>query len=172
MAVGRAPGRRAEVARIRQEARFFGDPVVEDLNPSEVLMYGLKTSYAICKYLQGKLAEWGIEHVDEETGLPKLQQDLPGAVGGLVRVTKDQELWLKAYRDERKLMMSNAKMCIEAGISERQMRLAEAQAEVMFQIINRMVDALGLTPEQQLMVPRKLPEIIREIESGGAAASS
>lgn len=154
-------GKRKEVARIRQEARFYGDPLDDDLNPADVMMYGLKTSYAICKYLEAKIGEWA--DLDLDTGLVSLQEDIPGAGGGYTRVTKDQELWLKAYRDERKLMMATAKMCVEMGLSERQMKLAEQQASLMFDVVTQMVDALGLSADQQRMVPKLLPTIIRSI---------
>jgi hypothetical protein len=156
-------GRRNEVARIRQEARFLGTPIADDLNPADVMMYGLKISYTVCKYLEEKIGEWGDFGYDPETGLVQLQEDIAGAAGAQTRVTKDQELWLKAYREERKLMMANAKMCVEMGMSERQLQLAEQQAELMFTVVTQMVDALGLTTEQQRMVPKLLPTIIRGI---------
>lgn len=54
-----------------------------------------------------------------------------------------------------------AKVNLDAGIDQRRLQLAEAQAGQMHKVFTRVLDALGLTPEQKALVPQLLK---REIE--------
>lgn len=54
-----------------------------------------------------------------------------------------------------------AKVNMDAGIDQRRMRLAEAQAGQMHQVFTRVLAGLGLTAEQKALVPQLLK---REIE--------
>jgi hypothetical protein len=57
---------------------------------------------------------------------------------------------------------------IKAGIEERRVRLAEQQGALVADAIRRILDQLGLTPEQAALVPRIVPAELRLI-AGGAA---
>jgi hypothetical protein len=46
-----------------------------------------------------------------------------------------------------------AKACLDAGISERQVRVMEATAGSFVQALRAILDGLGLTPDQQALVP-------------------
>jgi len=63
-----------------------------------------------------------------------------------------------------------AKVNLDAGIDQRRMRLAEAQAEQMQRVFTRVLNGLGLTAEQQALVPQLLRReiqgvVTREIEA-------
>jgi hypothetical protein len=49
--------------------------------------------------------------------------------------------------------------------------LQEQQAELMFAILERAIDALGLTDEQRQRLPQLMPDIIRTVvqQSGGSS---
>lgn len=156
--------RKAEVERIRAEARFYGEPIDDDLNPAEVLLEELSRTTAAVRWIGAKIAEWDPE-------LIRLTEDIAGAGGGMVRVNKNEALWLDVYQRERKHLAMVAKLCSELGIQERQIRIAEAQADLMFNIIEQALDALCLTAEQQNMVPKILPTIIKSAALPSAETS-
>lgn len=63
-----------------------------------------------------------------------------------------------------------AKVNLDAGIDQRRIKLAEAQAGQMFAVFTRVLNALGLTAEQKAMVPGLLRrEIQGEITDSRAA---
>lgn len=62
-----------------------------------------------------------------------------------------------------------AKVNLDAGIDQRRLRLAEAQAGQMFAVFTRVLGALGLTAEQKALVPGLLR---REIDGELAAKAT
>lgn len=56
-----------------------------------------------------------------------------------------------------------AKLALDAGIAERQVRLAEQQGALVADAIGRILDALGLTAEQQALVGVVVPRELRAI---------
>jgi hypothetical protein len=69
---------------------------------------------------------------------------------------------------ERKELRECIKLCHAIGVEERQLALQEQQADAMFTILERMIDALGLTEAQRQQVPQLMPEIIRTISQPGS----
>jgi hypothetical protein len=65
-----------------------------------------------------------------------------------------------------------AKVNLDAGIDQRKLRLAEAQAGQMHQVFTRVLTQLGLTAEQKARVPELLKREIRSVlELEGAAGT-
>lgn len=92
------------------------------------------------------------------------------------------QVWAKAIRGElgaidRVLRISERRARLIGldhtdGIAERQMQLAEHQGRQLAQVIQRVLDRIGLTPEQQEVVPVVVVEELRtvaELEAGGGA---
>lgn len=52
-------------------------------------------------------------------------------------------LWVKLYQEERDRLVRVAKAAIDAGVAERQVRLAEAQAQQLAQVIRAILTDLG-----------------------------
>lgn len=76
--------------------------------------------------------------------------------GGSVSAST-MEKFVQAFERAHRL----AKVNMDAGIDQRRMRLAEAQAGQMHQVFTRVLAGLALTPEQKALVPQLLK---REIE--------
>jgi hypothetical protein len=53
-----------------------------------------------------------------------------------------------------------------AGIEERRVKLAENQGAIIADVIRWNLAGLGLTPEQQLLVPDVLPRELRSLAAG------
>lgn len=77
-----------------------------------------------------------------------------------------ESVWLKLYQDERAHLVSVCKAAIAAGIAERQVRLAEQQGMLLAGAVRQILERLGLTPEQQALVPQVVPAVLREISGG------
>lgn len=158
--VTRAASWKRKVDEIRATARFGGFPIPEDINPVDALVDELKRSTAFCAWIESKMAKWpdelvplGSEHYDDK---------------GARQVDPTEEAaWLAVWQRERDHLAKVAKMCIDAGVSERQIELAERQSEIMFRMINEAFEMLRLTPEQQANVPKIMPAIIRRISIPG-----
>lgn len=74
---------------------------------------------------------------------------------------------------ERDRCVKYAKVAADMGIAERQISLAENQGEAMVGMVKRILDALGLTPEQRQLVSVVVPQEFRrlkEIEPGANVA--
>lgn len=59
-----------------------------------------------------------------------------------------------------------AKLALDAGIAERQVRLAEQQGALVASAIDRILDALGLSAEQRALVPQVVPRELRAVTGG------
>jgi hypothetical protein len=62
-------------------------------------------------------------------------------------------VWIEMYQNERKLLARACKMALDAGVAERQIRLAEAQGQLLADAIRGILGDLGLSPEQEAQAP-------------------
>jgi hypothetical protein len=155
-----AAGRKRKLEEIRATARFGNFPIPQDMSPVDILMDELKRSAGFCFWIESKLAEWDDDLVD----LLSENVDDKGAVQSL---PTNQREWILLWQAERKHLATVAKMCIDAGVTERQISLAEKQAELMFMLINEAFDMLGLTEAQRVNVPKIMPALIRRLAIPG-----
>jgi hypothetical protein len=58
------------------------------------------------------------------------------------------------------------KLALDAGIAERQVRLAEQQGALVADAIDRILAALGLSEEQRALVPVVVPRELRAVTAG------
>lgn len=83
---------------------------------------------------------------------------------------------MERYDNERERLAKVAKMCLDAGIAERQVRLAERQGQVIVQLLVAVLEnpELQLTPEQRVkgreIAGNELRLLASGAEGGGAAA--
>lgn len=155
-----AASRKRAVEEIRATARFGNFPIPADMSPVDVLVDELKRSAGFCFWIESKMAEWddeliplGYENIDDK--------------GGMQTAATNSAAWLDVWQRERAHLARVAKLCIDAGVSERQISLAEKQAEIMFGLINSAFTQLGLTKEQQQKVPQIMPALIRSMSIPG-----
>lgn len=175
--------------------RFGGDRTKLDISPEEALLEEVRRSAAFVQYLESMIGTWNVESVapepdalpgyktrnpssavptmepvrqynkmrtDPETGLPVLMDE---TVKGTPTGT-EVDAWLRLYREERVHLAKAAKMAIDAGIAERQVRLVEDQAKLFATGIRTILSALNLTAEQAALVPQVVPHLLRQLSSG------
>ncbi|MFG1963103.1 hypothetical protein [Nonomuraea sp. NPDC049028] len=132
------------------------------MGPAEALLEEVHRTAGHVAWLQQKVREieeddlvWGVvEEVDkgagEFTGIDTTKAAKPN-------------VWLTLYQAERKHQTDVCKAAIAAGIAERQVRLAEQQGALLGGVIQRILDDLVLTPEQQALVPTVVPRHLRAV---------
>lgn len=81
---------------------------------------------------------------------------------GLTSFTDARE-WLLMYREERGHLARVSKMCIDAGVAQRLVAIAEDQGRVLSSAIRAILAALSLSPEQQALLPRVIPPVLRAV---------
>jgi hypothetical protein len=79
-----------------------------------------------------------------------------------------EHAWVKLHREASRMLVHCAAEAISAGIEERRVRLAEQQGALVADVIRRILDDLGLTPEQAGRVAEVVPLHLRLL-TGGAA---
>lgn len=155
-----AAGRKRKIEEIRATARFGNFPIPHDMGPVDILLNELQRSAGFCMWIETKIAEWP----DDLIPLGETNYDDKGSMQ--IAPTNDAA-WLDVWQRERKHLATVAKMCIDAGVDERRVQLAEKQADLMFALINEAFTRLSLSAEQQAMVPQIMPALIRRMAIPG-----
>lgn len=131
-----------------------------EIDPHEALLEEVHRAAGIVAWLDEKVRSlpegeltWGVtQEVTRQSG------ETPG-----VDTTQSAELsvWVKWWQQERAALAKVSKLALDAGVEERQVRLAEAQGAKLAQVIRDILADLDLTPEQQARVPVVVPRRLR-----------
>lgn len=132
--VRRAAARRLAVAEAREEVRRLGLHV--DADPLDVLLDQVREAAGNVAAYRLAITGLGIhvgpdgvatEPVDHERGY----------------VPPDVHILVKLYDQERDRLTRYARMCIDAGVSERKVRVAEQQAGTLARLFGETLDELA-----------------------------
>lgn len=163
-AAGKKSAAREAGREIFREVKFGGDLNITNVTAEQALIEEVRRSTAMVRWLEERIGAW--QWSDEEDaalgGLPGLISE---TYRGSMKVT-DEHAWMIIYREERAHAAKVAKMCIDAGIAERMVRIAEDQGVMLGMAVKAVLDALHLTPKQAKQVPEIVPRILRQIGSG------
>ncbi|MCC9068811.1 hypothetical protein [Arthrobacter cryoconiti] len=73
--------------------------------------------------------------------------------------------WYVLYMKEREHLAKVSALALRAGIEERKIKLAESQGELVAAVLQRILNALNLTPDQWEQVPVIVPRELRALAS-------
>lgn len=129
----------AKLEKARQAVETYGLPRV--VAPDVALLEEVHRSAGHVAWLARKVAEhdeddlvWGLVETTEKNAT-----EFPGTD----RVEKAvPSVWLTLYQQERKHLAAVCKSALDAGVAERQVRLAEQQGQLMAGTVQRIADAL------------------------------
>lgn len=142
---GASPTYKAEVQRLRAAAAVeqYGLPV--DTDPYQALLDELARCAGHVAWLRHKVGE-----LQDEGDL--LDVNMVGPVGGGQGAIPEWKpsVWIKMYNEERDRLTKVAKTCIDAGIAERQVRIAEAQGLMIAVVIRGILKKLGVADHPQV----------------------
>lgn len=164
-----ATKKRRAFAAIRNELDSLGGTI--EVDPAEAMITCVRESAWNVAFLR-KLVEplkGGGEGpvVFEDDGEPRIDHE------GLTQVTStsmriDPHILVKMYNEERDRLMRYSKLCADAGVEERKVRIAEAQGEWLVNTIDRVLDHLQLTEDQRIQLPAIMGRVVAELGSGDA----
>jgi hypothetical protein len=152
----------AKVELARRAVDTYGLP--REVTPDVALLEEVHRTAGHVAWLAEVVAK--IEHDDLVWGKTEEAEKTATEFSGVDTTYKAvPNIWLTLYQQERKHLAAVAKAAIDAGIAERQVRIAEQQGQMLAKVINRVLDALALTGEQKARVPEVVPQILRSISS-------
>ena len=113
--------------------------------------------------------------VDPHTALLEELHRAAGAVEWLQAVVADlkqsqvggESVWVKLWAEERERLVKVAKTCVDVGIEERRVRLAEQAGAQLAAVVRAVLDRLGLSDEQRVLALTVVPEEFRRLSSDG-----
>lgn len=154
---------RLERAAAERAVATYGLAV--EVDPLQALLDELHRTAGHVAWLGALIAD--LEHTEDEDGKTRsgLRQWRPaGEFGG----SWVPSVWVELYQSERTHLARVAKSCLDAGVEERRVRLAEDQGRLVADVIRRIVAGLGRDPSDP-----EVREVVRReltLVSGGAAA--
>lgn len=157
---GSSPNGRRHASEEAARAAVITYGLPRDISPTDALLEEVRYTAGHVAWLRERVAEleeralvWGVTgEVDTRAS------EFPG-----VNTTSEAKpnMWLVLYREERKHLVDVTKAAISAGIEERRVKLAEAQGSLLNGVIRRILDRLGLSDEQRVLLPVVVPEELR-----------
>ncbi|BAS16603.1 hypothetical protein AHiyo8_49060 [Arthrobacter sp. Hiyo8] len=101
-----------------------------------------------------------------------MKSALAARVNALSDITTTSKLGVEALKVEVQLYeraMDRAgrflDLLAKSGIEERRMLITEAQAQLVFEVMNRVFNAIGLTAEQRALLPTVVPRELERMQS-------
>lgn len=144
---GNAPTH-VKAAATEEYRRLLGSEM--EINPFEGIMWCIKIRAGEVKWLGDRMAELDEKAWVEET-----------------LVGKQFHLYARERKDAMRDLTRYCEMALRLGIAERYVRLAETYGQLIAQLIQRILEKLNLTPEQQKDAPKIVRQELLAIEGGG-----
>lgn len=140
---GKAAAAKQEGARMAKYVDFV------EIDPTTALLQELYRTAGHVQFLDRKIADW---ELDTDKEIPDHQQH-----------------WMKVHMVERIHMSKVAKLALDAGVAEREIRLAEQQGMILAGAIEAILERLDLTGAQRSLVPTVVPDILRNLSLNSSA---
>lgn len=155
--------RREVVARheaekaVAREIKRLGESI--DVHPLDALLDLVHEAAANVAALRLFVGELGIE-VDADGGIALPERVLEWEHSG-THVPARQHILVVMYGEERDRLARWAKLCLDAGIDERRVRMQEARGREMAEVVREAIDAMSPTPAQREAGYRAAAEAMR-----------
>jgi hypothetical protein len=142
----------AETELARRECQTLG--VLIDIDPAEALLHEVREAHGMCEMYRGEIDKLGLHPEDDEfipgeDGEGHWERGKGGLYGRTYHVSgvptgeAKPHVLVILWMEERKRRQAAAEAALRAGIAERQVRVAEKQAELFVDAMRHLVGALG-----------------------------
>ena len=158
--VQRAAARRLAVAEARDVVRGLG--IMVDADPLDVLLDMVREAAGNVAAYRLAIDGLGV-HVGPD-GVATDAVDHEHAYH-----PPDVHILVKMYDSERDRLTRYAKICLDAGVDERRVRVAEGDAQRLATAVARALDRVGLTGEQRGLLRSAMAEELRALRGEPAA---
>jgi len=138
-ALAAAEKRRVEEAAREAVARHHLD---DDVDPATALLEEVRRSSGAVKWLRTRIVDLAPDALIRGTRLVRRTEDQDGTTT-VTEVGPAVHLWWRLYQEERKHLSVVSKAALDAGVQERQVRLAEQQGELLAQGLQWLLHELG-----------------------------
>lgn len=130
-----------------------------DIEPQDALLWCIRIAAGEVNYCSAQIAE--LEAADA-VGHPvvEVERAAGDAEGTLVerrRQTVALNIWIRARQDAVERLARFSKMALDAGVAERQVRVAERYGQQIAQLLAGVLAELDLNERQQ----RRAPDVVR-----------
>lgn len=160
-----ADRRNGEIMTQLDRIRFGGDrAALPFVSPEEALIEEVQRSTAMVRWLEERIGMWPTDVAanDDIGGLPSLVAETSKGVPGAT----DHQAWLLLYRQEREHAAKVAKMAIDAGVAQAQVKIAQVQGAMMSKALRVILTTLGLTLDQAERARLVVPRVLQALSSG------
>lgn len=140
--------------RARKSLKALGHPL--EVDPVDALLHLVHESAGNVAFLGGRVSDLGFAVVGDVMALSR--------EGDPVAVSEEARAIVRLYNEERDRLAKTAKMAIDAGIAEREVRLLEDQAAMIVVVLKAVVARLALPPEDQTRALAYLSDELRNID--------
>jgi hypothetical protein len=130
-AKAKAKQRRAVGEAVREVARLGGAIDVQPLDALVGLVREAAANVQVYRMVVGRL-------------IPDIDRDgivLPAIEGEYVTIPERENVLVKIYDAERDRLARYSKLCLDAGVDERRVRIAEAQGQALARVVDAAVTA-------------------------------
>lgn len=150
--------------KMEKAIRTLGLRSDKALNPADVLLEEIAWTHAHVLWLRSKVQEL---EPDELTWGKVDHEERYGPLGAIDKTTQKAapNVWYQLYMTEREHLAKVSTMALRAGIEERRVKLAEEQGNMVAAVVNRILNALNLSPAQWEQVPEVVPREFRALAS-------
>jgi hypothetical protein len=134
----------------------------DDVDPAKALLDEISWTHAHVQWLRAKVQELGTE--DLVWGKTLHREGL--GPEGPVDVSDHKaapNIWYELYLKEREHLVKVSAAALRAGIEERRIKIAEDQGNLVAAVLQRILAALNLSPEQWAEVPTIVPRELRAL---------
>lgn len=134
----------------------------EDVDPAKALLDEISWTHAHVQWLRAKVQELGTQ----ELVWGQTQTDKGIGPQGIVDTATEKSgpnVWYQMYLTEREHLVKVSAAALRAGIEERRIKIAEDQGNLVAAVLQRILAALNLSPEQWAEVPTIVPRELRAL---------
>jgi hypothetical protein len=146
----------AQVEQARRDVELFG--AAKDVHPAQALLELVQWTAGEVDYWRARVRE--IEVADLTWGTTKVKEG--GDDRGTTQEAKPAVEYVMLV-DASNRLEKYASAALRAGVDAALVRIAESQGSRLFDAIEQILAALGLTDQQRALVPTVVPPILRAI---------
>jgi hypothetical protein len=132
--------------RKKPDVPAYGPP--REVDPDQALLEEVWRAAGHVKWMGDRIADWDLDPSEP--------------------LEPDQAVWLHQYQSERDRLVKVAKMVVDAGLAEKQLQVANKQAELIAVALETIFIGLELTAEQRRRIPDVVPPVLLEITGSEA----
>jgi hypothetical protein len=140
----------AGIAAQREQAiemvATYGLP--REVDPHQALLEELHRTAGAVAYLGQIVADGDQSDLKQYASAGSFESSIDGVDRALV--WEKPSIWLELYQRERKHLVAVAKTCVDVGIEERRVRLAEQQGELLATVIRGIAVDMGIAEDPRL----------------------